>query len=115
MKRYRYKQHQVIEALQRSNGLVTQAAKILGCNYHTVQNYINNFKAIKAAHVACREKLGDLAEHNLVKAMINEDIGVSQWYLKHHRQPYKNPTEIEITGKLVIGLPESMGDMDGKS
>ena len=61
----RYTKEQVIEALQKVNGYISQAAKILGCEYQTVCNYRDKYPEIKAVLVALEETELDFTEFKL--------------------------------------------------
>ena len=113
MPKFKYEPSKVIKALKESNGLVTHAAKLLGCDYHTVQNYINRHKKIQKVQQACREVVSDMAENNLYKNIKEGDVGLSQWWLtKHRRERFGNEAvEVNVKTKLVIGLPDSLKEM----
>jgi hypothetical protein len=57
------------DALTESRGLVTVAAKVLGCDGQTVRNYIERFPAVAQAVIDARESLIDSAEYKLAEAI----------------------------------------------
>ena len=62
----RYSTAQVIEALQTARGIKTDAAKILRCTRHTVENYIKRYPTVARAYQEQRATLVDLAEGKLI-------------------------------------------------
>lgn len=62
----RYSTAQVIEALQVARGIKTDAAKILRCTRHTIENYIKRHPTVAKAYREQRETLVDLAEGKLI-------------------------------------------------
>ena len=72
----------VIDALQRTDGLVSDAAKLLRCSRSTVHNYINAYSSVAAALKDVRERLGDLAEKRLYQAVDRGESWAICFYLK---------------------------------
>lgn len=71
----RYTVKQVIAALVETKGLVYLAAKKLGCEPKTIQNYANRYAAVKEALVSARGEMVDVAEAKLYQATMNGE----QW------------------------------------
>lgn len=69
MSEQRFTAEQVIEALRRSRGIKALAAKALGCNRLTVDNYIQRYPTIKAVYEEQRALLVDIAEAQLAKKL----------------------------------------------
>jgi hypothetical protein len=67
--RQRYTQKQVIDALHQYNGLIGPAAKALGCDRSTIENYVERYPKVKEAKLAEREFMLDLGEAALVRAV----------------------------------------------
>ena len=65
MKRQRYTAAQVVAALMKAHGIQAVAAKILGCDRSTVENYIHRYATCAEAAKAGREGILDLAESKL--------------------------------------------------
>lgn len=65
----RYTTEQVIDALRKSAGIKSQAARALGCNRLTVDNYIQRYPTVKAAYEEQRQVIIDAAESQLVKKL----------------------------------------------
>ena len=56
----------VIKALKKARGIKAVAAKILGCDRHTVDNYIKRHPTVAKAYQEQRETLIDVAEGKLI-------------------------------------------------
>lgn len=73
---------QVIEAIRLSNGIISAAAKALGCNRATVAAYIERYPTIAAAHQEARETTLDIVENELMKQIKSGNITAIIFYLK---------------------------------
>jgi transposase len=58
---------QVIEALNKSNGYISQAAKLLQCSFQTICNYRDRYKEVKEALVELQERELDFTESKLME------------------------------------------------
>ncbi len=63
----KFKVSQVIAAIQRADGIVAGAARILGCNRDTIDNYIKRYPTVAQAYKEVNETTLDIAEGILVK------------------------------------------------
>ena len=57
-----YTAEQMIKAVRKNKGILTLAARDLGCTRQTVHRYVNNYATIKAAVDDERNSLLDMAE-----------------------------------------------------
>ena len=62
----KYSTETVIRALKKARGIKAVAAKILGCDRHTVDNYIKRHPTVAKAYQEQRETLIDVAEGKLI-------------------------------------------------
>ena len=69
MAKERYTTAQVIEALQQTRGIMSLAARLLGCTRWTIYNYIERHPTVKQAYEEQRQTIVDLAEGQLVKKL----------------------------------------------
>jgi len=100
VKTRKYTKEQIIEALERNGGFLTQTAKALQCTIQTVQNYIKRDKKIGNAYHQIRETYIDLAESQLIKAVKNGEAWSIAFLLKcqgKHRG-WVEKQEFEHTG-----------------
>jgi len=68
----KYTAEQMIAALQATKGMVSLAARHLGCSLNTVQSYINEYPTVKAAREQERDKMGDAVELALYDEAVNK-------------------------------------------
>jgi hypothetical protein len=82
MKPHRYTANQVAQALLATKGMVTLAAKRLGCTADTIQNYCKKFPTVAAAKESARTELLDLAELKLWAAIQRDEAWTIAFCLK---------------------------------
>ena len=68
-----YAQSRVLEALERSGGLLGQAAADLGCSRRTVSRYLERFPKLRQARLEIGERNLDQAEAKLHEAIERGD------------------------------------------
>ena len=56
---------QVVAAIGQTKGLVSQAARVLGCDPDTVRSYVTRYPGVQAALTEEREAMTDAAELSL--------------------------------------------------
>jgi len=78
----KFKKEQVIEAIKKSRGFISQAAKILKCTSATIYNYKERFPEVEEAIKEERESLLDFAESKLLENINNNDNAAIIFYLK---------------------------------
>jgi len=78
----KFTKEQVIEAIKRSRGFISQAAKILKCTNATIYNYKERFPEVEEAIKEERESLLDFAESKLLENINNNDNAAIIFYLK---------------------------------
>ena len=110
--RQRYTAAQVIDALERTKGMVFLAAKILGCSHVTVYNYAKRYASVKKAIDANRGEVIDVAELKLFEAIragehwavafALKTIGKHRGYVE--RQEFQRINEGELDDKIAEEL-----------
>ena len=78
----RYKAQDVADAITKSKGMITYAAKMLGCNRSTVHSYVNNFDVCREAVDDARAGMLDNAELQLANQIQDGNITAIIFYLK---------------------------------
>src|SRR5688572_8703617 len=68
----KYTAEQMIKALQATKGMITLAARHLGCSHVTVLRYIEQYPTVKAARDQERDKMGDAVELALYDEAVNK-------------------------------------------
>ena len=102
----RYTAEQVITALHEARGMVTIAARGLGCKPQTVRNYIARYPTVAQALREERERTLDIGELALFKAVQNGEgwaislllktIGKDRGYVETTRNLNLNLTPADI-------------------
>src|SRR5215467_7995587 len=87
MNKPRFKIKQVEEALRKSGGIISAAAKILeaaggSCTPQTVRNYIKRYPSLQTVIEETVELNLDLAESNLIAKIGNKNMTAIIFYLK---------------------------------
>ena len=97
----RYTVPQIITALQQARGMVTVAARSLGCNPQTVRNYIARHATVAQALHEERERTTDVAELALYKAIQQGEAWAVSLYLKTQG---RDRGYVETTRNLNLNL-----------
>jgi ribosomal protein L19E len=79
----RYKPKQVIDALHECKGMVSLAAKRLGCDTQTIYNYATRFPAVQEARENSVVELLDAAELTMWNAIQRGDTGAAMFVLRY--------------------------------
>lgn len=103
----RYTKHQIIEALIETKGLVSLAAKKLGCSHNVIYDYKKKYPEVAAVFDEQRTALVDVAELSLFKAiqkgepwavaLVLKTIGKGRGYVE--RQEIENSGDMTVTVK----------------
>jgi len=88
---------EVIEAIDGTGGIKTTIAQKLGVTRHTVDGYLDRWVTVQQAYRDEVERVGDMAEMTLLKAIKDGDTGAAKWYLSRVRRG-KFAKRQEITG-----------------
>jgi hypothetical protein len=90
---------EVITAIDDSSGIKMDIARRLKVHRNTVENYLNRYPTARAAYNREVETVGDIAESVIIKAIRNDDIETSKWYLRMKAKDRGYTERHEITGK----------------
>ena len=94
-----YVVEQITKAIQDANGILTVAARKLGCSRSTVYNYIDRYKAVKAAYAEANESNIDLVETKLMENIIGGNVAAQIFFLKTKAKHRGYVERTETTGK----------------
>lgn len=72
---------QFIEAIPGTLGIISAIAARVGCDWHTAKKYIEGYTTIKQAYTDEVERITDLAETELYKAIKGGDLSAVKYYL----------------------------------
>jgi hypothetical protein len=100
----RYTPDQVVYAIQETRGLVTMAARHLGCTPDTVHNYAKRYPKVADALKAARYAMADVAELALYNAIIDQQAWAVCFYLKTQAKDRGYIERQEISGQVDVRL-----------
>ena len=95
----RYTPEQVIAALQQTKGLVSLAARKLGCTPRTVRNYAERYEDVAGALYEERQHLLDTAELALHNAVLAQERWAVEYTLSTLGRERGYVKREEVTGK----------------
>jgi len=101
----RYTTGEVIEALRKARGIKAVAAKLLGCDRHTVDNYITRHPTVARAYEEQRQTIVDIAEGQLVKKLDAGEWPAVRYTLSTlgRDRGYVERVEQQVTGNVTLG------------
>ena len=88
-----------IEAIRKSKGFVTTAAKALGISRMQLHRIINAHPTVKEALVDAREEMKDFAESKLYQGINNDNTTLIIFYLKTQAKDRGYVERQEVTGQ----------------
>lgn len=110
MRTKKYRKKAVINAIIKNNGLLTYAAKDLGCHWKTVKNYINIDPEIRDAYEEVMEKKCDIAENVVVADIVAGNVETAKWYLRYkgkHRGYVDKDNSDFFENTMVSEIPKT--------
>jgi sugar-specific transcriptional regulator TrmB len=110
----KFTKEQVIDAIKRSRGFISQAAKILKCAVPTIYNYKERYPEVEEAIKNERESLLDFAEGKLLENINNNDNAAIIFFLKtqgKHRG-YSEKEQITIKNDFTnFQIPKNLDNL----
>ena len=110
----KFTRQQIIDALEATGGFITYAAKILGCHYVTVEDYIRKDPSIGVVNEHIKETRLDIAEDVIMTAMddkedMREAKDAAKFYLRYkgRQRGYIKHEKVEITDDLSKLMEEA--------
>ncbi len=103
----------IVEALKKSNGLITIAAKLLKVNYRTLIKYIHKNKKLQEHLYEIEEGIKDIVQSKLYRKIDKGDTGAMYFYLKCKAKDrgfiesasHLNPPQVPITFNYKLVMP----------
>ena len=94
----KYSAERVATALEESKGMVSVAAKKLGCHPDTVRNYARRYQSVSKALEEAREGMLDAAELALYGAVVRGEAWAVCFYLKTQAKDrgYVEKQQVEV-------------------
>lgn len=93
-----YTVEEMIEALKLKKGMITLAAKHVGCAYNTMRYYIDTYPHVKEALEMERSALDDAVEMKLYSRIEKDDTAAIIFYAKTRLRHRGYAERQEITG-----------------
>lgn len=107
-RKQRFKMEQVADALRRSGGVKSVAARALGCDRTTVHNYCLRYPELQAVADSQVEELLDVAEGNIRRTVYAGDLETSKWILRTRGRDRgygdKQTLGVEQWGRFTLDL-----------
>lgn len=101
----RYTPDQILTALRHARGMVTAAARVLGCNRQVIYNYKAKYPQIDEVLAEAREQQLDMTELALFRAIDQGEAWAIKLYLKTHGRS-RGYSEKQDTGQGTMTLEE---------
>lgn len=77
----KYTKEQILEAIEGSAGIILTISKRLQCTWDTADRWINKWEETKTAYQNENEKVLDIAEGQVIKAVQGGDLQTAKWVL----------------------------------
>lgn len=94
-----YTRDEVMNAVTNSYGIVSRVADALKCTWATARKYIEMYEDAKSLFSDETERVLDLAETKIIKAINLDDIGTAKWLLANKGKHRGYNQQLEVTGK----------------
>ena len=102
MARQRYTQLQVADAIRSTRGLVALAARQLGCDRSTVENYLHRYPKVREALEDARTQQLDVAEAKLFQAIDRGELSAVTFYLRSVGRRRGYGDHVELDGHVEV-------------
>jgi predicted transcriptional regulator len=110
----RHSAKQMARALRETRGMISNAARLLGCTQDMVRKYIEKYETVRKALVEARTDTLDKVEDRLItEAIIGEPWAV-QFYLKHQGRDrgYGDEKRVDVRVKQDAPALAAMTEID---
>lgn len=101
-----YTKDQVLEAIDGSVGITLTVAQRLECTWETAKNWINRWEETRVAFASETEKILDVAEGKVFKAIKDGDIATAKWVLarKGRHRGYDETTMLKVDDSNPLNI-----------
>lgn len=108
-----YTKAEVLEAVEGSVGIVLTVSKRLNCSWETAKKWIERWEETRTAFASETEKILDLAEGQVFKAVQSGDIATAKWVLarKGRSRGYDESSMLKLDNSDPLNINLS-GDME---
>lgn len=98
----RFTAQQFKEAIPGTGGIVSALAERLGCAWHTARDGIDRWATVKRAWENERNRISDKAQRNVVKAILDDDLPTSKWWLQLMDPEFTPKQKRELVGQVDL-------------
>lgn len=111
MGRYRKKisKKKLMEAIEGSGGIISVVAKRLNVSWHTAKKAIEENPETKQIYDDESDRILDVAENVILKAIKNNDVSTAKWYLSN-KGKFRGYGEIDLSMKANISFVDDMSE-----
>jgi hypothetical protein len=111
---------QIIEALKKTGGFRSQAARLLNITPSALTRRLTKSAELKQADAKIRNETLDLAESKLISLIQSGSFPAIKYYLEHkgqdrgygvkqaHKQPLSSPVALAPSPALFYGIPDGL-------
>lgn len=92
-----------LEAIPGTGGVIAAIAKRVGCSWITARRFIDEHPTVAEAWMDERNRVSDMAEANIIKAINEGDLSTSQWWLRVMRSDVYGD-KAGVGGQVTIHL-----------
>lgn len=93
-----YTAQQFIDAIPGTGGVIAAIADKVGCAWNTAKKYIEEYSTVNQAWQNERNRITDIAEHNIVTSIKGGDLHMSKWWLQVMRDEFVPKQRQEVSG-----------------
>lgn len=108
-RKQKYAIEDVISAIEKADGILTDASDLLGCSRQTLHAYVNRYAKVKDAYGQAVEKSLDVAEKSLMKQIRSGNVTAIIFFLKTKGKHRGYIERQEITGADGADLIKAIG------
>lgn len=98
MAKEKYTATQVIDAIDKSQGIIKHAARLLNCSRRTIHNYIERYPSVADAYEDTNEGMIDYVESKLIEQISVGNTTAIIFYLKTKAKHRGYAERTEVTG-----------------
>jgi len=96
-RKLKFTAEQFIKAIPGTGGIISQIARIVGCEWNTAKKYIDEHPTVYQAWENERNSITDRAQHNILVAITEGDLQMSKWWLQVKDPEFKEKSEVDLT------------------
>jgi hypothetical protein len=109
--RNQYTAEQFVKAIEDSGGLITTIALKVGCSWNTAAKYITIHPTVQNAYQDECERINDMAQSTIMKAIKEGDAQMAKWWLAKKRKiEFGDALDVTSGGRAIVELRVKYAD-----